>query len=404
MEIVVGAGFAGLNAAATLVEAGREVRLIEARDRVGGRVFSRTLPNGAVIEMGAEFILPGNTYIRERADQLGLGLWDKGVRYGRREARGGAEVLEGDLHEALTSIERALNADPAAASRSAAELVATLEVSPGAREYILARTEISAASPADAVPAGDLLGVAHVDDLPSPGIAGGNQTLARALAARIGADRILLGAPVERITVGAGGVRVETDSGEISGDGVVVAVPASVLSEIVFDPSLEGRRATAFDSVRYGEAAKLFAALDSAVEPRAVMSMPERYWCWTGTGADGHLQPAVSAFAGSSGALERLGVADGPERWLASLRALRPELELDDGSTVLSTWSDDPWVRAAYSISPGAELTERMLAPHERLAFCGEHTAGEFSGLMEGALRSGREAALRLLAGAPPTT
>jgi monoamine oxidase len=403
MKIVVGAGLAGLNAAATLVESGEDVRVLEARKRIGGRVYSRTLPNGAVIEMGAEFILPANTYIRERADQLGLELWDKGVRYGRREARGGAEVRDGDLHAALASIEGALAADLAAGRRSAAELVGELAVSPGAREYILARAEISAASSADAVPAADLLGVAHVDDLPSPGIAGGNQTLARALATRIGADRIVLGAPVERITIGEGGVRVAGGGVELGGSGAIVAVPASVLSEIELDPPLEDSRAGAFAAVRYGEAAKLFAPLESAVEPRAVMSMPERYWCWTGNGADGRLQPAVSAFAGSRGALERLGVAEGPERWLASLRALRPELEIDDGDALLSTWSDDRWVRAAYSISPGAELTERMLAPHERLAFCGEHTAGEFSGLMEGALRSGRDAALRLLAGAPPT-
>ncbi len=155
MEIVVGAGFAGLNAAATLVEAGREVRVIEARDRVGGRVFSRTLPNGAVIEMGAEFILPGNTYIRERADQLGLGLWDKGVRYGRREARGGPPVVDEELSEALALLEETLTARPEAARRSAAALLAELEIAAGAREYILSRTEISSASSAETVPAGE---------------------------------------------------------------------------------------------------------------------------------------------------------------------------------------------------------------------------------------------------------
>ena len=63
--------------------------MLEARDRVGGRVWSRRLGNGAVVEMGAEYILPGNTAIRELAERLGLGLWDKGMRYGSREPRGG---------------------------------------------------------------------------------------------------------------------------------------------------------------------------------------------------------------------------------------------------------------------------------------------------------------------------
>jgi len=399
MEIVVGAGFAGLNAAATLVEAGRDVRVIEARDRVGGRVFSRTLPNGAVIEMGAEFILPGNTYIRERADQLGLGLWDKGVRYGRREARGGPAVGDEDLSKALALLEDTLASRPEATQRSAAALLAELEITAGAREYILCRAEISSASAAETVPAGNLLGVAHVDDLPSPSIAGGNQELARGLGERIGDERILLESPVRRIGVGADGVQLQTSAGEISGDGIVVAVPASVLSEIEFDPGLEGRRAAAFEAVRYGEAAKLFVPLDRQAAPRAVMSVPERYWSWTATGADGEPQPVVSAFAGSAEALRGLGVDAGVDGWLASLRQLRPELRMRTEGAVLSTWNDDPWVGGAYSVAPGSELTELMIASSPRLEFAGEHTAGELSGLMEGALRSGRDAARRLLAG-----
>src|SRR5439155_1225781 len=62
--VVVGAGFAGLAAADALQAGGVEVVVLEARDRVGGRVWSRELPNGAVVEMGAEFILPGETMIR----------------------------------------------------------------------------------------------------------------------------------------------------------------------------------------------------------------------------------------------------------------------------------------------------------------------------------------------------
>jgi monoamine oxidase len=398
MKIVVGAGFAGLNAAATLLESGHDVRVIEARDRVGGRVFSQTLPNGAVIEMGAEFILPSNTYIRERADQLGLGLWEKGVCYGRREPRGGPAVGEQDLSEALALLEDALASGAGARRRPAAALLAELEITAGAREYILCRAEISAAAPAEAVPAGDLLGVAHVDDLPSPSIAGGNQELARALAGRLGAERILLESPVRRIAAGADGLAVQTTAGEIVGDGVVVAVPASVLSEIEFEPRLGDQQVAAFEAVLYGEAAKLFVPLNSPAAPRAVMSMPERYWSWTATGAAEAAQPVVSAFAGSIEALQRLDVAAGPTRWLASLRELRPELPLQPEAAVLSTWSDDPWVGAAYSVFPGPELTELMTAPTPGLEFAGEHTGGEFSGLMEGALRSGRAAARRLLA------
>ena len=86
--VVVGAGFAGLAAADALRRAGAEVVVLEARDRVGGRVWSTTLANGAAIELGAEFVLPGHDVVRETCARLGLELADKGMLYGDREPRG----------------------------------------------------------------------------------------------------------------------------------------------------------------------------------------------------------------------------------------------------------------------------------------------------------------------------
>ena len=178
----------------------------------------------------------------------------------------------------------------------------------------------------------------------------------------------------------------------------VVALPASMIGTVAFDPPLPAALGDAFAAVRYGHAAKLFVPLRHAAQPSAVMSVPERYWCWTATGAGGEPQPVVSCFAGSAAALDRLGVARGPERWLESLARLRGDLELDPGGALLSTWADDPWVGAAYSTSPPLGLRERAAEPLGPLAFAGEHLGGEFAALMEGAIRSGREAARSLLA------
>ena len=205
-----------------------------------------------------------------------------------------------------------------------------------------------------------------------------------------------LGTPVERIAWGVDGVRFGAD---LEADACVVAVPASVLDRIEFEPALPAERAEPLAAVRYGEAAKLFVPLARAAPPSAVMSVPERYWSWTATGAADEPQPVVSAFAGSAGALAGLEVGSGPERWLRSLRRLRPDLELEPASALLSTWSDDPWVRAAYSTSPPAALAEASRTPLGPLAFAGEHLGGEFAALMEGAIRSGRAAARGLLAG-----
>jgi monoamine oxidase len=137
--------------------------------------------------------------------------------------------------------------------------------------------------------------------------------------------------------------------------------------------------------------------LAARADPGAVMSVPERYWTWTSTGAGDEVQPVLNAFAGSGPALERLGVGDGPGRWLESVRALRPELELEGGGAILSTWSDDRWARGAYSLLPPDDVAAALAETVGPLAFAGEHTGGEFAGLMEGALRSGRRAAAGLL-------
>jgi monoamine oxidase len=393
--IVVGAGLAGLSAAHHLRAAGHEVTVLEARDRIGGRVWSRELPNGAVVEMGAEFILPGNTYVRELADRFGLELWEKGMRYGRREPRGTGELAPGALEEAVRAVDEALGQDPSLRRLSAPRLLERLAIERGPLEVLIARLEISAANPADSVPAASMAGVAHIGDDPAPGIAGGNARLAEALARPLG-NAIRLGAVARRIAWSEGGVTVDAAGTDLRADVCVIAVPATTIGEIAFEPGLPEPLARAFSEIRYGHAAKLFVPLLGPATASAVMSVPERYWTWTATADGGRVQPVVSAFAGSAPALERLGIESGPDEWVASLRELRSDLELEADGAVLSTWSDDPWARAAYSILPTAEITEILSEPVGPLSFAGEHLGGAFAGLMEGALRSGRSAASRL--------
>ena len=393
---MIGAGLAGLAAADELRRAGAEVVVLEARDRVGGRVWSRRLENGAVVEMGAEFVLPGNHVLRETAARLGLELADKGMRYGSREFRGGTPVEPARLDAAVAAIDAAL-ASSGHRGGSALDVIDALGLDPATREAILARVEVSAACPAGEVDAEALAGVAHIDDAPSPSVAGGNQRLARELAARL-AGAVRLSSPARSIAWDARGVRAGTDSGEVEADACVIAVPACVLGAIGFEPGLPDRVAGALRAVPYGHAAKLFAPLRRPAPPSAVLSVPERYWSWTAAGEGGDVQPVVSAFAGSARALEALGVADGPERWARSLEELRPDLDLERDAAFLSTWDDDPWAGAAYSVWVGAEATRVLSERHGPFVFAGEHTAGEWHGLMEGALRSGRRAAAGLVA------
>ena len=394
--VVVGAGLAGLVAADELARSGADVMVLEARSRVGGRVWSQRLANGAVVEMGAEFILAGNTAIRELVDRFALGLWDKGIRYGRRDPSGGIGTTHEELAAAVAEVERELAARTAGpAGPSARGFLESLDIPPGAREAILARVEISSANAADRVAATDLVGVAHIDDEPAPSIAGGNQRLPLALAESLG-SAVSLDSPVSAVEWDER-VRVLTSDGELDADACVIAVPASVLRGIAFDPPLPGPVAEPLAQVAYGHAAKLFVPLRQPVEPSAVMNVPERYWSWTATGEGGRPQPVVSAFAGSAQALDALDVESGPERWLDSLAQLRGDLELDRDGALLSTWTADPWAGAAYSTSPPASVAEAVEEPTGPLAFAGEHTAGPYAALMEGAIRSGQRAARSLM-------
>jgi monoamine oxidase len=120
------------------------------------------------------------------------------------------------------------------------------------------------------------------------------------------------------------------------------------------------------------------------------LSVPLRFWTWTQHGI-----AAASSFAGTPSALERLEVDRGPDTWTEAVRRLRPDLDYADGPPLLSTWHDDPWARGAYSaLSLTSPLDEEALArPVGPVAFAGEHTAGRWHALMEGAMRSGLRAA-----------
>ncbi len=372
---VVGAGFAGLAAADALSRAGVEVTVFEARDRVGGRVHSRRLENGAVVELGAEFVLPPHEVLRETAARLGLPLYEKGTLYGDREPR--PPVPRAALLEAIARLAEARDGTVSSA-------LVQLGLATAVGEALAARVEISTAYSADDQPASVLAASgAAFGDFASHGVTGGNQRIAEELARGL---RIELEVPVDRVTWSERRIRVH----ERDFDTCVIAVPATV--EIAFEPPLPEWKQRAIGSVRYGEAAKLFLPLAEPAEPSAVLSVPGRFWAYTQRAPDGSPLPVLAAFAGTRAGVDRLTPS--------AVRSLRPDLVFAAAEPVLSTWQDDPWVRGAYSArSIESPLDDRALAePVGPLAFAGEHTAGEWHALMEGALRSGLRAAQQVQA------
>jgi monoamine oxidase len=392
--IVVGAGFAGLAAADELQRAGAEVVVLEARDRVGGRVWSVPFAD-AVIERGAEFVLPDYAEMLAVCERLGLPLVRKGTLYGYREPRGGAPVTLSEVGHALAEID----AGAWGGAATVREALCGGLLRSAVAEAICARLEISCTHPADDLDVAALVeGAGSFGRFDTFTVAGGNDRLARSLAAGLG-DALQLSSPALRVGWSASAVRVLGADFELTGDAVVLAVPASVTDRIEFAPPLPEVKQRALRNVCFGHAAKLFVGLRAPAPPSATLSVPERYWAYTQLDADGGPVPYVAAFAGTAAGLAALRVTEGPDRWLDSLAALRPDLALDRSLTLLSQWDPDPWVGGAYSArSVRSPMEDVELArPVGPIAFAGEHAAGAWHGLMEGALRSGVRAARDLL-------
>jgi predicted NAD/FAD-dependent oxidoreductase len=379
--LVIGAGFAGLAAAEALAAAGVEVTVLEASDRVGGRVRSYELDNGSVVELGAEFVLPGYEALRATVDRLGLELYEKGTLYGERDPVGGVATTTSQVREAAASL-------GAAAGGSISDALLRLLPAPGPREAIESRVAVSTAYEPDDQPAAVLAdGAAGFGAFPSHGVAGGNDRVARALAARL---RVELGSEVRRVAWGDDGVRI----GELTADACIVAVPTPRTLAIEFDPPLPGWKHDALAAVRYGQAAKLFLPLATGAPPSQTLHVPGRFWMWTQAAPDGGPLPVASSFAGTAAALARLDVATGPATWADEVRRLRPDLDYAAADPVLATWPEGAYSAHALSSPVDDEALARPVGP---LSFAGEHTAGEWYALMEGALRSGARAALELL-------
>lgn len=409
-SIVIGAGFAGLSAGVALADAGVDVVVLEARDRVGGRVWSQELVPGdprTVIERGAEFVLEGYDHLHAWITRLDLGLANTTMSYYVREPRGGEPVTVAGVAAAASVLADAARAAPSSTSVAsiADEVLASRSpggagIDPAAVAAILTRISISWASEVSDLSCRALQGPASAF-VPNPTyrVAGGNQGIARAMATRLGA-RVRLGCPVRGIAHDDESVSVMTDGGVELADVVVVTIPLALTSALPVDPPLPAWKHEAWARTGRGQAAKLHVQLAEQAPASAVMSVPDGYWTWAATDASGLVQPVAHCFAGSAPALERLEVERDSSTWLGRLRALRPELCLDEERALLTTWADDPWARMAYSAerwSSDGDDPRLMAEPVGRIHFAGEHTAGDWAGLMEGALRSGDRVAQEVL-------
>lgn len=394
--IVVGAGFAGLAAADALAAAGREVLVLEARDRLGGRVHSGRLENGALVELGGEFITEGYEVTEALAERLGIPLDGMGINYPDRELVPDPALDQATLETAADDAAKAATEDPNA---PALEVLERAVANDAAREVIAMRIHSSRAYPVADLDARFVLKAPELVRVQEARrLRGGNQRLATELGAGLG-ERVVLNCPVREIRHRPEGVEVIADGRELLARACIVAIPLALLPELRFDPPLPEETADAIAAVPTSTAAKLAVPLREPAAPRAVMSAEDRFWAWT-TPCDEIGVRSVGAWAGAAPTLDGLDIRAGAEKWLERLEQLRPELDLDPAAARLTIWEQDPWSRGAYSVLPPVPTAAgRSLStpPAPNLILAGEHTAEPGrTGTMEGALRGGLRAARHL--------
>ncbi|HEU4894593.1 MAG TPA: FAD-dependent oxidoreductase, partial [Acidimicrobiia bacterium] len=258
--LVVGAGLGGLTAATRLQDEGVEVTVLEARERVGGRVFSHRFEDGTVVELGGEWIDSSQRSVRALAERLGLKMVDTRQDFVTRDLIGHPPI------------------DTAEHSRLAARLFDAIETTGSERleKMTLAAflDEVPDTSPAMTVLRSRLEGtfgvsleeIAAIDLDEEFGlvqastylrVSGGNDGLARAMASRLD---VRLGMAVESVEQTGSAVRVHAGDSTHEAELVVIAVPLPIVRGPGFLDDPPGPLSSALSALGMGVAAKVVAA------------------------------------------------------------------------------------------------------------------------------------------------
>lgn len=446
--VVVGAGLSGLAAARVLRAAGVDVTVLEARDRIGGRIEGGATADGTPIELGGQWVGPTQTRMYELVRELGLetfSTYNDGRHVvdlgGRRSTMGSSKgavpklnpFVLADLAQGLARFARLARTVPLDEPWNAPDARRldgeTFETwvrrnvrTPLGREYFRIATEaifsaqttdMSALHAAFYAHSGtDLETLIAVDGgAQRDRIVGGSVLIAERMAAELG-EVVYLGTPVRTVAHHFDGVSVTTRTGATyEADHVIVTLPPTLAGRLEYEPALPAWRDQLTQRLPAGSVIKLYCVYD------------EPFWRADGlTGqAASDVGPVKVTFdnsppSGSPGILMGFIEANDGREWTQRSPDERRAAAIEcfvryfgpraahPVEYVERDWMAEEFSRGCYGahFTPGVwtAFGPALRQPVGRIRWAGAECSPIWNGYMEGAVRSGESAAREILAGA----
>jgi len=455
--VVVGAGFAGLTAARQVAHAGHSVVVVEARDRVGGRVWNHHLGGGVVSERGGTFVGPTQDRVLALAQQLGVHKFDTydtgmDVYYadGQRSTYSDTGLLgtappdPQAMTETIVNVERLDQMSTQVPVNAPWEAVNAAEWegytldrwidensrTPHFRQLVHTATRpIFGAEPRELSLLFVLFYIASSGNEKNPGtfernfdtrnggqmwrFVGGSQLVAIKMAHQLG-SRVVLDSPVRRIEQNGRGVTVVSDRVTVRAKRAIVAVPPALAGRIDYEPLLPFERDQLTQRYGQGTLTKVAAVYDRPFWREAGLTGTAVSLTGPVTATFDDSPPQASSKRGPGIIFGFVGGDDARAHARLSMSARRaavlnqfvaffgPKAKQARGYFETS-WSGERWTRGC---PVGIPSTGALLAygpwlrkPIGRIHWAGTETSNFWNGYMDGAVRSGERAAAEVLRG-----